>query len=84
MPSSSSSTSASSSSSPRDIPERDDGPGSQWLPGVNDGAWWQLVTNMFAHVEILHIAFNMLALWVLGPQLELAVGRSRSFLVLAP
>jgi membrane associated rhomboid family serine protease len=45
--------------------------------GVADGAPWQLVTSMFTQVEIWHIAFNMLALWVLGPQLELAVGRAR-------
>ncbi len=49
----------------------------EWISGVSDGAYWQLVTNMFAHVEIWHIAFNMLALWVLGPQLELVVGRVR-------
>ena len=48
-----------------------------YLPGVVDGAWWQLFTNSFAHVEIWHVGFNMLALWVLGPQLELAVGRAR-------
>ena len=52
-------------------------PGSTWLPGVSDGAYWQLLTNVFTHVEIWHIGFNMLALWVLGPQLELAVGRMR-------
>ena len=34
---------------------------------------------MFAHVEIWHIAFNMLALWVLGPQLELAWAASGSW-----
>ena len=45
--------------------------------GVDDGAWWQLVTSMFTHVEPLHIGFNMLALWFLGPQLEAAVGRAR-------
>ena len=28
-------------------------------------------------MQIWHIAFNMLALWVLGPQLELAIGRAR-------
>jgi membrane associated rhomboid family serine protease len=49
----------------------------EWISGVSDGAYWQLVTSMFAHVEVWHIAFNMLALWVLGPQLELAVGRAR-------
>ncbi len=46
-------------------------------PGVADGAYWQLVTSMFTHVELAHIGFNMLALWVLGPQLELALGRGR-------
>ena len=51
--------------------------GGTWLPGVVDGAYWQLVTSMFAHVQLWHIGFNMLALWVLGPQLELAIGRVR-------
>jgi membrane associated rhomboid family serine protease len=51
--------------------------GTRWLPGVSDGAYWQLLTSVFTHVEVWHIAFNMLALWVLGPQLELAVGRVR-------
>jgi membrane associated rhomboid family serine protease len=45
--------------------------------GVANGAPWQLVTSLFTHVEIWHIGFNMLALWTLGPQLELAVGRAR-------
>ena len=31
------------------------------------GAWWQLVTSMFTHVEVWHIGFNMLALFILGP-----------------
>ncbi|CUR54644.1 Rhomboid family protein [metagenome] len=48
-----------------------------WLPGVSDGAYWQMLTGAFAHVEVLHIGFNMLALWVLGPSLEAYVGRTR-------
>lgn len=48
-----------------------------WFPGVADDAWWQLVTSMFTHEWPIHIAFNMLALWSLGPQLELALGRAR-------
>jgi len=44
---------------------------------VAQGDVWQLVTSMFMHVSITHIGFNMLALWVLGPQLELALGRLR-------
>ncbi len=49
----------------------------RFLPGVADGASWQLITSAFTHVEVWHIGFNMLALWVLGPQLELALGRLR-------
>jgi len=48
-----------------------------WLPGVADGAWWQLLTTAFTHVAVMHIGFNMLALYVLGPQLEAVLGRAR-------
>lgn len=51
--------------------------GATWMPGVADGAWWQLVTSEFTHVQVMHIAFNMFALYVLGPQLEMVVGRAR-------
>lgn len=51
--------------------------GETWIPGVADGAYWQLFSSAFMHIEIWHIGFNMLALWVLGPQLELAIGRAR-------
>jgi membrane associated rhomboid family serine protease len=49
----------------------------QWIDGVSDGAYWQLITSVFTHEQVWHIAFNMLALWFLGPQLEMAVGRTR-------
>jgi membrane associated rhomboid family serine protease len=48
-----------------------------WYPGVSDGSYWQLLTSGFAHVELWHIGFNMLALWFLGPQLEMVLGRAR-------
>ncbi len=48
-----------------------------WVTGVADGAYWQLFTSMFTHVAVVHIAFNMLALWVLGPVLESFIGRTR-------
>jgi len=51
--------------------------GTDYVPGVADGSYWQLATSMFAHVEIWHIAFNMFALYALGPQLELVLGRAR-------
>ena len=53
------------------------GLGGDWVLGVTDGAPWQLVTSMFTHIEVWHLAANMIALWFLGPQLEMAVGRLR-------
>jgi membrane associated rhomboid family serine protease len=51
--------------------------GGQLYPGVSDGAYWQLVTSMFTHIQLWHIGFNMFALYALGPQLELVFGRAR-------
>ena len=46
---------------------------------VNDliiaGQWWRLITPIFLHANIIHIAFNMYALNVLGPELERHYGR---------
>jgi membrane associated rhomboid family serine protease len=38
--------------------------------GVADGQWWRVGTAAFLHANILHIAFNMYALWLLGRALE--------------
>lgn len=53
------------------------GPGVHWISGVATGSWWQLGTSVFSHVQVWHIAFNMLALYFLGPQLEMVLGRAR-------
>lgn len=47
------------------------------VPGVADGAWWQLLTSVFTHVEIWHVALNMFAVFILGPTLEGIIGRTR-------
>ena len=44
---------------------------------VAKGAVWQLATYAFLHGGILHIAFNMLALWMFGSTLEMDWGRRR-------
>lgn len=42
---------------------------------VTHGAWlWGLVTHMFLHAGIMHIAGNMLFLWVFGDNLEDQMG----------
>lgn len=54
-----------------------------WLTGaqVGGGDWYRLVTAMFLHASILHIAFNMLALWWLGRTVEDALGPWRYLLL---
>ncbi|MCC3779074.1 rhomboid family intramembrane serine protease [Streptomyces sp. UNOB3_S3] len=47
------------------------------LEGVAEGQWYRLLTAMFLHQAPMHIAFNMLSLWWLGPPLEAALGRVR-------
>ncbi|GAA3055153.1 rhomboid family intramembrane serine protease [Kitasatospora albolonga] len=39
--------------------------------------WYRLVTAMFVHAGVMHVALNMVSLWVLGPQLERVLGRWR-------
>ncbi|NJE02657.1 rhomboid family intramembrane serine protease [Thermococcus sp. MV11] len=54
----------------------------QWNYAVlNYGYWWQLVTAMFVHVGILHIAFNMYFLLMMGRQLEGILGPKRLVMV---
>jgi membrane associated rhomboid family serine protease len=52
-----------------------------WHAGVADGAWWQLVTSMFTHVDLWHLAMNLFALFLFGPALERIMGRVRFLLV---
>jgi len=45
--------------------------------GIYDGGYYRLITAMFIHYGILHLAFNMWALWVVGRTLESALGPVR-------
>jgi membrane associated rhomboid family serine protease len=46
-------------------------------PLVDHGDWWRLITSAFLHASVIHIAFNMLALWWLGAPVEMVLGRVR-------
>ena len=47
-------------------------------PARFPGAWWTVVTYMFVHGWLAHLAFNMFTLWMFGPRLEHVWG-TRSF-----
>lgn len=44
---------------------------------VADHQFYRLLTGAFLHLNLLHIAFNMIALYSLGPALEALLGRWR-------
>ena len=46
-------------------------------PAVADGDYWRLITSGFLHVELMHIALNMLSLFWLGRMIEPALGHVR-------
>jgi membrane associated rhomboid family serine protease len=50
-----------------------------WLDAydVHNGGWWRLITAAFLHANIVHLGFNMLALWWIGAPVEQYLGRSR-------
>jgi rhomboid protease GluP len=49
--------------------------GANYGPLTLSGDWWRLVTYMFLHGGVMHIAFNMWCLWDLGRLCESLYGR---------
>ncbi len=48
---------------------------------VKNGEIYRLITAAFVHANVLHIFFNMYALYALGPQIEKFYGRKRYLLI---
>jgi membrane associated rhomboid family serine protease len=48
--------------------------GAVYAPAVAAGEWYRLITSAFLHLGLLHIAFNMYALWLFGPIIEQMYG----------
>src|ERR1019366_7341766 len=49
--------------------------GANFGPFTLSGQWWRLLTYMFLHGGLMHIAFNMWCLWNLGALCESLYGR---------
>ena len=52
-----------------------------YAPVVREGEYYRLITSMFLHGNILHLAFNMYALYILGSQLEGVLGKVKYFII---
>lgn len=51
--------------------------GANYAPLVDAGEYWRLFTANFIHIGVLHLAFNLYALFVLGQQVESIFGYPR-------
>jgi rhomboid protease GluP len=52
--------------------------GGQYWPLVLDsGQWWRAVTYAFTHGGLIHLGFNMMVLYQVGPLLEQEIGWNR-------
>lgn len=51
--------------------------GALYGPAIATGEYWRLITSGFLHANLLHIAFNMYLLYVLGQMIEPSIGHLR-------
>lgn len=50
--------------------------GANFGPRTLDGQWWRLLSCMFVHIGLVHLAFNMWVLWQIGQLVERLVGNT--------
>lgn len=55
--------------------------GALYGPLVANGEWWRIVTSGFLHSGLWHVALNMFLIYILGSQVEMALGRTRYAIV---
>ena len=47
---------------------------SGFVGGLVGGEYWRLLSSMFLHAGLLHLAFNAYALWIFGQEVERDIG----------
>lgn len=55
--------------------------GANYIPLVKSGEYYRIITSAFLHIGILHLLFNMYALFVIGTQIEYLYGRFKYFFI---
>ena len=48
---------------------------------VKNGEYYRLLTSMFLHSGLLHLFFNMYALYIIGPQVESFFGKTKCLII---
>lgn len=57
--------------------------GANWRPLVLEhDQWWRTLSSMYLHAGLLHIGFNVYALYILGPTVERLSGPGRFFVII--
>ncbi len=55
--------------------------GAKYNPMIAAGQYYRLITPMFLHADIMHLAFNMYALSILGINIEVAFGKLKYIII---
>jgi membrane associated rhomboid family serine protease len=55
--------------------------GSNYGPLTLGGQYWRALTCLFVHFNLLHLAGNMLFLWLLGKQLDRHLGKTQTLAI---
>lgn len=56
--------------------------GAQYWPLViAENQWWRCITYAYTHGGLIHLAFNMMVLYQVGPLVETEIGSSRFFVL---
>ncbi len=51
--------------------------GQYWPMVLENGEWWRCITYAFTHGGLIHLGFNMVVLYQVGPLLESEIGWTR-------
>ena len=49
--------------------------GAQLVGGLVGGEWWRLLSSIFLHAGVIHLALNAYVLWIFGTAIERDIGR---------
>ena len=55
--------------------------GANYAPFVKSGKFYVLFTSMFIHGNLIHLLFNMYALYIIGPQVESFYGKIKYLVI---